>query len=153
MAMNVGGSGGAVRSEINITPLVDVVLVLLIIFMVIQPILQMGYDVDVPPKGDAPPPGEEFVPDPTQIMLRIDREGKFYINKEQIAPADFPFRLSQTMQGRSTKMVFFAGDGSLPYEKVSEFLDLAYNNGATNLGIVLDDIDETGSPLGGPAGP
>jgi biopolymer transport protein ExbD len=139
--MAAGGGGGGVRSEINVTPLVDVVLVLLIIFMVVTPLLQMGYDVNVPPKADE---NQNVViqPPPDQLIIRMDREGKAYINKEQIALQDFPFRLSQATQGRGSKMIFFSADGELPYHQVSEFMDLCYNNGATNLGIVLDDIEE-----------
>jgi biopolymer transport protein ExbD len=141
--MDVGSSGGGVKSEINVTPLVDVVLVLLIIFMVVTPLLQMGYETNIPPKVEdsmGPPPQN-----PDQIILRMDRGGNMFINKEPIPAQDFPFRLSQTLQGRGNKMVFFAADGELKYEKVSEFLDICHNNGATNLAIVLDDIDETGA--------
>ena len=135
MGMATGGGGG-VRSEINVTPLVDVVLVLLIIFMVVTPLLQMGYETNIPPK--APDQFEAAPPPPDQIILRLDKDGKPFINKEQIAMQDFPFRLSQTLQGRGAKPVFFAADGEVQYEKVSEFLDICHNNGATNLMIVLD---------------
>jgi len=150
MGMAAGGGAG-VRSEINVTPLVDVVLVLLIIFMVVTPLLQMGYETNIPPKPedttvDTPPP-------PDQIIIRMDREGKIFINKENITAQDFPFRLSQTLNGKGSKMVFFAASGELQYDKVSEFLDVCHNNGATNLAIVLDDIDAEGAPAAAAPGP
>jgi biopolymer transport protein TolR len=135
MAMNMGGS--SVKSEINVTPLIDVVLVLLIIFMVVQPMLQMGYAVDTPPKVEslAPPPTQN-----DQIIVRMDADGKTFINKEEIPLGVFGSRLAQSLKGRSNQVVFFAADGELPYEKVAFFLDLCRDAGAAKLGIVFDDL-------------
>ena len=146
MAMNMGGSGG-VRSEINITPLVDVVLVLLIIFMVAVPLLQMGYPVQVPPKVEtaAPPPSED------QIIVRMDPQGQTYINKQLVPYAEFGGALRQALTGRASKVVFFAADGELPYDKVAAFMDLCRDNGAENLGIVFDDL-KAGGGAAAPAG-
>ena len=137
MSMNVGGSSGGVHADINITPLVDVVLVLLIILMVIQPMLQVGYEVETPPevKSATPPPQNS-----EQIIIRMDAEGKTYINKLAIPRAQFAERLRTAMTGREKKLAFFAADGELTYEKVVEFMDLCRNNGAENLGIVFEDL-------------
>ena len=136
MSMNVGSHGG-VRSDINITPLVDVVLVLLIIFMVIQPMLQVGYEVETPPevKSSAIPP-----PNSEQIIIRMDADGRTFINKQAIPRPAFAERLRTAMTGREKKLAFFAADGELTYEKVVEFMDLCRNNGAEKLGIVFDDL-------------
>ena len=142
MAMNISGGKSGPRSDINITPLVDVVLVLLIIFMVITPILQLGYDVNVPPEVTNIAP----VPSSDQVIVRMDREGSMYINKLQVTRDEFPARLRQAMTGRSKKLVFFAADGELTYDKVAEFMDLVRDNGAENLGIVFEDIG--GTPAG-----
>ncbi len=136
MSMNVGGVSGGVRSEINITPLVDVVLVLLIIFMVIQPMLQVGYEVETPPEvksAPSTPPGD-------QVIIRMDAEGKTFINKLEIPRAQFAERLKTAMTGREKKLAFFAADGELTYDRVIEFMDLCRNNGAEKLGIVFDDL-------------
>jgi biopolymer transport protein TolR len=145
MAMNVGGSGG-VRSEINITPMVDVILVLLIIFMVSVPLLQMGYPVQVPPKviTQAPPPMED------QIIVRMDAQGQTYINKQMIPRAQFGGRLRETLQGRQAKVVFFAADGELDYDKVADFMDEVRDSGAENLGIVFDDLRGPGAAAAAP---
>lgn len=145
MAMNMSSTGG-VRSEINITPLVDVVLVLLIIFMVVTPLLQMGYEVQVPPKVTS-------VVQPTmndQIIVRMDADGRRYINKTVIPEAEFGTRLREAMTNRASKVVFFAADGELPYDQVATFMDLCRDNGAQNLGIVFDDLKQ---PAGGAAAP
>jgi biopolymer transport protein TolR len=142
MAMNVG-SGGGVKSDINITPLVDVVLVLLIIFMVVTPLTQMGYDVQVPPKVETAVPQ----PNQDQVIIRMDVQKRYFINKEQIPLAQFPQRLQQTMTNRSSKVVFFAADGELPYGDVATFMDLVRDNGVQNLGIVFEDMSSAAPGL------
>src|SRR3954465_13777449 len=99
--MQVGG-GGSIKTDNNATPLVDVVLVLLIIFMVITPVVQMGYLVRVPPKA---PPGTppNLVND--QIILPLMPANHIYINKKEVAPVDFPIRIRDIMHGNQTKMV------------------------------------------------
>ena len=139
MGMGVGGSGG-IKSEINVTPLVDVVLVLLIIFMVVQPMLQMGYEVETPPevKTQTPQP-----PDPNQIIINMDAEGKTYINKTAYPLASFGSELSKVLKNREKKIAFFAANGELQYEKVVAFMDVCRDAGAQNLGIVFDDLNPT----------
>lgn len=148
MAMNVGSGAGSIRSEINITPLVDVVLVLLIIFMVTVPLLQMGYKVQVPPKVETQvtPPMQE-----DQIIVRMDAQGQMFINKQMIPRSEFPGRLKQALTGRQSKVVFFAADGELQYDRVADFMDIVRDNGAENLGIVFDDL--RGGPPGAAAAP
>ncbi len=139
MGMGVG-RGGTLKSEINVTPLVDVVLVLLIIFMVVTPLLQMGYEVDTPPKVESavPPPQ-----DSDQIIIRMDESGKTFINKEEIPYGQFGARLAQALKGRENQVVFFAADGDLTYDKVASFLDLCRDAGAKKMGMVFDDINPT----------
>jgi biopolymer transport protein TolR len=136
MAMDVKGGAAGIRSDINITPLVDVVLVLLIIFMVAVPLLQMGYAVQVPPKVTTATPQ----PDADQVIVRLDEAGHAFVNKTPIAEADFQAALTRVLTGRQNKVVFFAADGELSYDKVATFMDMVRNAGAQNLGIVFDDL-------------
>jgi biopolymer transport protein TolR len=140
MAMNLGAQG-SLKSDINITPMVDVILVLLIIFMISVPLLQMGYPVQVPPKVQtaAPPPMQE-----DQIIVRMDAQGQTYINKANIPMAEFGGKLKEALTGRQSKVVFFAADGELQYDKVADFMDLCRDSGAENLGIVFDDLRSGG---------
>ncbi len=133
--MQVGGSG-TMRSDINVTPLVDVVLVLLIIFMVITPVVQMGYLVKVPPKAPAnlPPSAVQ-----DQIVLRLYAGDRVMINKEELTMATFPNRIRDILRGNTSKMVFFAGGRDVDYETTMRFLDLARASGARNIGIIVED--------------
>lgn len=133
-----GGSGGAM-SDINVTPMIDVILVLLIIFMVITPIVQMGYLVRVPPKAPPLAPGVA----PEQIIMRYMEDGTIYINKEKVDPTQFPARLQGILKGNTGKMVFFAGDPEANYQDTVEFLDLARSSGALNIGLI---VEEMGAP-------
>jgi biopolymer transport protein ExbD len=135
MGMSTGVSSGP-RSEINVTPLVDVVLVLLIIFMVIIPMTQVGYDVNTPPKLDVVQP----VISQDQLIVRLDSSGRLYINKEELTEASFPARFREVLRNREKKMIFFAADGELPYDRVAHILDLVRDSGAENIGIVFDDL-------------
>jgi len=136
MSMMTGGSG-TLKADINITPLVDVVLVLLIIFMVITPLVQVGYDTKVPPKTEstaAPPPSTD------QIIIRLETDGRIFINKEEVAERDFPNRLRDVLKNRESKVTFFAAAGELPYDRVMAFMDVCRNAGAQNIGIVLEEL-------------
>ncbi len=133
--MQVGGSGG-MRSEINVTPLVDVVLVLLIIFMVLTPVVQMGYLVKVPPKAPAnlPPSAVQ-----DQIVLRLVAGPRVLINKEEMTMEQFPGRIQDVLRGNTSKMVFFSGGRDVDYDTTMKFLDLARASGAKNIGIIVED--------------
>ena len=99
--------------------------------------LQMGYEVETPPEvtSRTPPPQNS-----EQVIIRMDADGKTFINKMEVPRAQFAERLRTAMTGREKKLAFFAADGELSYEKVVEFMDLCRNNGAQNLGIVFDDL-------------
>src|SRR5712692_5169608 len=132
--MQVGGSG-TVKSDINVTPLVDVVLVLLIIFMVITPVVQMGYLVRVPPKAppNVPPSAVQ-----DQIILRLQPNNQILINKDDVPPDQFPQRIREILHGNTSKMVFFQGSPDNDYETTMRFLDMARTAGCKNIGIIVE---------------
>ncbi len=136
--MQVGGSG-SLRSDINVTPLVDVVLVLLIIFMVITPVVQMGYLVRVPPKAPANLPPSAIQ---DQIVLRLLSGNRVFINKEEVPVDQFPNRIREILRGNTSKMVFFSGGRDVDYESTMKFLDLARTSGAKNIGIIVEDVTQ-----------
>lgn len=140
MAFDISGSpSGAVRSEINVTPLVDVVLVLLIIFMVVTPLLQMGYDVTVPPKAEAtsgPPPQD-------LVVVSLTADNRVFINKESVPFDQLRLRLAEVLKNRSKGTVFFSADDRVNYGEAVKVLDVIRDAGAKNLGIVEEFVDPT----------
>ncbi len=148
MGMDVGGHSGGPKSEINVTPLVDVMLVLLIIFMILQPMLQMGYDVNVPP-----PQKDNVVQAPSsdQIIVSLTANNEVFLNKERVERSNLPIRLQEVLRNRGTKPVFFSCEDSVKYDQAMEVMDVVRNNGAKNIGIVMDWVNplQQVAPAGG----
>jgi biopolymer transport protein ExbD len=128
------------NSEINITPLVDVVLVLLIIFMVVTPLLEKDIEVRVPDKEDQNQPPPEVPPD--QLVVSISKEGDIAINSEKVSAAEYVDRLKRMINAkpRGERLVFFTADDETNYAKLVTALDNARLAGAETLGMATEKI-------------
>jgi biopolymer transport protein ExbD len=129
----------APNSEINVTPLVDVVLVLLIIFMVVTPLMEKDIEVRVPETvvEESPPPDSND----TQIVVQVAESGDYSINTEKIAPADYVTRLTRMLEARKKdeRIVFFVADDKASYGKLVAALDGARAAGAKVLGFAPEE--------------
>lgn len=118
-------------SEINVTPLVDVTLVLLIIFMVTTPMLQRGTDVQLPQSEQSEPKEEE------RITLTLTREGRLYLNNQEIPRASLRDRLMALTRSRE-RVVHFRGDAQVPYGMVIEVMDALKAAGIETVGMITE---------------
>ena len=131
--MAFANDNGGVRSAINVTPLVDVVLVLLIIFMVLSPSILKETDVNLPEQADveatAPPP-------PDQLVMTIDKDGRLRFADQPLAMSAVAATVGAALAARGDKVVFFEIDDAANYGHVLQVMDLCRGAGAKTLGVV-----------------
>ena len=120
-------------SQINVTPLVDVMLVLLVIFMVTAPILQQGYPVDLPRTQGVPLEGEE-----EQLMVTVTRGGDVYLNDARVTTTELTSKLAAIERLRPGRRVFLRADKETRYGQVARVMEAVRTSGLTRLGIVTD---------------
>jgi biopolymer transport protein TolR len=141
MGMNVS-SGGAkgVTPSMNVTPLVDVVLVLLIIFMVVTPMLTRNFWLNLPKKDTEqtpPPPADADKP----VVLTVDAEGVIRINKQVVERRELRDKLQRIYAARRDQVLFFDGGDNLPYGKAAEIMDIARTGGARTISILTEKTE------------
>jgi biopolymer transport protein TolR len=146
MAMSSGGTG-AVQSTPNVTPMIDVMLVLLIIFMVVTPALLAGFNATPPQAVNLKDHPEDANLDQ---VLGLDRDGNYYLNKRPIRSQDVAPMLKQIYDARTEdKILYVKADKSLDYAKVLDALDIASHNGVRVVGMISEQKPGTISTVAG----
>jgi biopolymer transport protein TolR len=137
MSMQVGTKGGP-KSDINITPYIDILLVLLIIFMVITPVRQMDLDVKVPQTSQEE--GQKQAVDPNVIVVSIGESAKIAINQEETSIAQLGAKLTEIYSKRANKNMFVSASAKLPYGDVVKVIDIAKGAGVGDIGLLTEEI-------------
>jgi biopolymer transport protein TolR len=148
MAMDVSAPGkhnkkGRARPEMNVTPLVDVVLVLLIIFMVLTSVLADHFWLHVPERDKQaevePPPSDD--PNDQPIVVSVNPKGQVQINQDVYPDGEFPERLKRMLVARGERRIYFDADDRVPFERAVEVMDLARGGGAAHIAVVSEKLE------------
>ena len=145
MAMDLGGAKGGVKSDINVTPLCDVMLVLLIIMMIVAPLLQQGVSVTLPQASNTVDKPETQ----GQTVVAIAKDKSMYVNAKPVQEAEMATRINELLENSKEKIVLIKADTEVEYGAVMAAMDQLRQAGIEDIGLITDPKKTTGSPSGG----
>jgi biopolymer transport protein TolR len=145
MAMDLGGAKGGVKSDINVTPLVDVMLVLLIIMMLVAPLLQQGVSVKLPT-------AENTVDKPEtqgQTVVAVGRDRQVYLNAKPVQEGELATRIGEVLENQKEKIVLIKADEEVEYSAVMSTMDQLRQAGVEDIGLITERKRQPGAAAGG----
>ena len=142
MAMDLGGAKGGVKSDINVTPLVDVMLVLLIIMMLIAPLLPNGVAMTLPEADNS----REKPDTQEQTVVAIDSNSRVYVNAIQAAPHDLVPRVQKALEDKKEKLVYLRADKNARYAAIMDAMDALRKAQIENIALITERPDQGGKP-------
>ena len=145
MAMDLGGAKGGVKSDINVTPLCDVMLVLLIIMMIVAPLLQQGVPVTLPKAGNTVDKPETQ----GQTIIAIGWDKAMYVNAKPVRENELAQRINELLENQKEKIVLIKADVEVEYGAIMNAMDQLRQAGIEDVGLVVDPKKGTGSAIGG----
>jgi len=137
MGMSVGGGGSGLTNEPNVVPMIDIMLVLLIIFMIMQPLMRKAVDLQLP--EPTPSVATSNVAS-NQIVLEVLEDGSYAVNREPLTKENLAKRLTEVYEGRPDKIMFVKGDPKVKYQDVIFAMDQARGAGVKVIGIPPKDV-------------